>query len=106
MEAELRHWNGEIVEAEVELGAAVPTAVAGQRDGDGNGGGGRLNDAGERRRLVVRWGGFPVAIGENGAAAGVDFDNGLGRGAVDGVRHDAAKLLGPAAQCGSDGSGG
>nr|BAD62454.1 hypothetical protein [Oryza sativa Japonica Group]BAD62462.1 hypothetical protein [Oryza sativa Japonica Group] len=55
----------------VELDAAKPSVETAQHGGDENGGGGRLNDAGERRRLVARWGGFPVAIGEYGVAAEV-----------------------------------
>ncbi|BAD81638.1 hypothetical protein [Oryza sativa Japonica Group] len=79
------------VEAGVELDAAKPSVETAQHGGDGNGGGGRLNDAGERRRLVARWGGFPVAIGENGAAAG--------------VRQRAANAMAQAARRGDGGSG-
>nr|BAC83288.1 hypothetical protein [Oryza sativa Japonica Group] len=80
------------VEAGVELDVAKPSVETVQHGGDGNGGGGRLNDAGERRRLVARWGGFPVAIGENGAAAG--------------VRQRAANAMAQAARRGDSGSGG
>lgn len=40
-----------------------------QCGGDPSGGGGRLNDTGERLRLVARWGGFSMVVGENGVAA-------------------------------------
>ena len=65
-------WRGR-VDAGMELDVAMPTAVAAHRGDDPSGGGGRLNDDGERRRLVARWGDFAVMTRRKGTAARLAF---------------------------------
>lgn len=93
-------FSGDGVDAGVELGMVMPTAVVAQRGDDPSGGGGRLNDASKRCRMVARWGDFAVRARRKETTAGLAFA--VGRiGAVVAKAAVACSQSSPA--CGGDG---